>query len=59
MLKFRVNENLISRGLLTPAKDDVVNHFYSFEVKDSDDLKVKVQSFCTHPGEAGSVQEMK
>lgn len=46
-------------GLLTPAKDDVVDHFYSFEVKDSDDLKVKMQSFCTHPGEAGSVQEMK
>ena len=49
----------LTYGLLTPAKDDVVNHFYSFEVKDSDDLKVKVQSFCTHPGEAGSVQEMK
>ena len=46
-------------GLLTPAKDDVVDHFYAFKVKDSNDLKVKMQSFPAHPGEAGSVQEMK
>lgn len=42
MLKFRVNENLISCGLFILVKDDVVNYFYFFEVKDSDDFKVKV-----------------
>lgn len=42
-------------GLFILVKDDVVNYFYFFEVKDSDDFKVKVQFFCIYLGEVGSV----
>lgn len=37
----------------------MVDHFYSVQIKRSNDLKIKVQPFCAHPSKACGVQVVK